>query len=322
MADSGASHANLVAEILAKHWGIHEPAIRTHQGVSRATWRIGTSYWLSQAEASRFAELSRQANLLFELDGYLKKEQFSILVPKIVQGDSGGLLVIDGEYVWCLTRHVAGFHSDASAPGLYPVLTDGLARFHHALRAFSERQLTHVTDGICVRARQNIERLSSGEFIQITSYPHEEEVLQQASNWLLPRLDQFELIPRQLVHGDWTPGNVLFDRADQPTHLTAVLDFEAMSWDPVHVDAANICSTLLMWSGLKKLDEHISEVLDTYERAAGLHLEQQDIHTAMLAHWLCHYWSWRDRLQHGEFGRQVKERLCLRISSVLSYLLK
>jgi hypothetical protein len=95
-----------------------------------------------------------------------------------------------------------------------------------------------------------------------------------------------------------------------------------MSWDPVHMDLANTCSTLLMWSGLDRIDERIANVLDTYERFTGVHLEQEDIRTAMLAHWLCHYWNWRDRLQHGEFGREVLERLCLRISAVLSYVSK
>jgi Ser/Thr protein kinase RdoA (MazF antagonist) len=322
MAAPAVSHANLVAEVLAKHWRISESAIQTHLGVSRATWRIGPLYWLSQAEQTRSAELFPQTNLLSNLDRYLKSEHSSISVPEIVATDSGSLIVVDGGYTWCLTRNLRGFHVDVAAPGMYPILTDGLARFHHALSLFSERQSTPAPDGICVKARQNIDRLSRGTFVAFTSYPHEKEVLQQAAVWLLPRLNRFEFLPRQIVHGDWTPRNVLFDRADEPNSLTAVLDFEAMSWDPVQVDLANICSTLLMWSGLDRLDERIANVLDTYERTAGVHLEQQDIHTAMLAHWLCNYWSWRDRLQDGEFGHEVKERLCLRISSVLSYVSK
>jgi Ser/Thr protein kinase RdoA (MazF antagonist) len=322
MADPIVSPANLVAEVLGKHWRIHEPAIRTGLGVSRATWRIGSLYWLSQAEEKRSAELFRQANLLVVLDRYLKSENSSIAVPGIVPAESGDLAVVDGGYVWFLTRNLEGFHADVAAPDMYTVLMEGLAGFHRVLRAFFARQPIHAPDGICVRARQNIERLFSEAFIAFTSDPHEEDVLQQASAWLLPRLDRFELLPRQMVHGDWTPRNVLFDRADQPSRLTAVLDCEAMSWDSVHVDVANTCSTLLMWSGLDNLEERIGNVPGTYERAAGVTLERGDIHTAMLAHWLCHYWSWRDRLQYGEFGREVKERLCFRISSVLAFVSK
>jgi Ser/Thr protein kinase RdoA (MazF antagonist) len=240
------------------------------------------------------------------LDRSLKGAQSSISVPEIVATDSGELVVEDRGYIWCLTRNLPGFHPDVAAPEMYLPLTEGLARFHHALRLFCERQQMHAPDGVCVRARQSIERFSPKTFVAFTSFPHEIEVLQQATAWLLPRLDRFELLPRQMVHGDWTPRNVLFDLAAQPMGLTAVLDFEAMSWDPVHMDLANTCSTLLMWSGLDRIDERIANVLDTYERSTGLHLEQEDIRTAMLAHWLCHYWNWRDRLQHGEFGRKCR----------------
>ena len=152
-----------------------------------------------------------------------------------------------------------------------------------------------------------------------TPDPEEEQVLWQASTWLLSRLDRLEHLPRQLVHGDWTPQNVLFSGTDRPNRLTGVLDFEAIAIDPIVVDVANICSTLLMWSGLDSLDERIASVLKSYEVSSGEHLELADIQTAMLAHWLCHYWSWRDRLQFGEFGQEVKQRLCLRIRSVFSY---
>src|SRR6478609_2801199 len=143
MADPAVSHTNLVAEVLAKHWRISEPAIQTHLGVSRATWRIGPLYWLSQAEQARSAELFQQANLLSDLDRYFKNEHSSIAVPEIVATDSGGLVVVDGKYVWCLTRNLPGFHVDVTDPDMYPALTEGLARFHHSLQAFSESQPSH-----------------------------------------------------------------------------------------------------------------------------------------------------------------------------------
>jgi Ser/Thr protein kinase RdoA (MazF antagonist) len=288
-------------------------------GVSRATWQIGSHYWLSQAEQSRYAEISQQAELLWELGRYLRKECSSIFVPEIVLSDGGRLVEVDGGYAWCLTRNLAGFHPDVSDPGIYSALGEGLAGFHLALRPFSEHHAASVSDGICVSVRQNIARLGSETFSPFTSDPNEREVLLQAGAWILPRLDRFERLPRQIVHGDWTPRNVLFDRKDLSNGLTGVLDFEAMAIDPVCADLASICSTLLMWSGLDRVDERIAGVLDTYERYAGVHVELSDIHSAMLAHWLSHYWRWRDRLQFGEFGHEVKDRLCLRISSVLSY---
>ena len=141
----------------------------------------------------------------------------------------------------------------------------------------------------------------------------------RVGEWLQPRLQEFEKLPRQLIHGDWTPRNVLFVASGDHVYVKAVLDFEAMALDPVHVDVASICSTLLMWSGLYGVDELIDSVLNTYENLSDRHLERDHVFTAIVAHWLCHYWSWRDRLEDGGFGQEAKDRLCLRIASVLDY---
>jgi Ser/Thr protein kinase RdoA (MazF antagonist) len=317
---SACGDTDLVAEVLARHWRIREPVVQTDLGVSRITWRVGQQYWLSQSEENRTAGLIRQAQLVQRLCVFLQNEHFSISVPEIVASESGQIVVTHRGYGWSLTRHLNGFHPNSSDPGVYPVLTEGLARFHRGLRLFSEGQTANAFHGICARTRQSIERLNLATPFPFTNHPREQELLMRAGEWLLPRLTRFELLPRQLVHGDWTPRNVLFDSSDYAPCLTAVLDFEAMAFDPVHVDLANTCSTLLMWSGLDKIGERIQDVLRTYEKSGGIRLESQDVYTAMLAHWFCHYWSWRDRLEGGGFGQDVKERLCLRIESVLDYL--
>lgn len=319
MVSTVAYETGLVTKILAKHWRICAPVFRTDLGVSRVTWRIGQRYWLSQSEPTRSAEISRQVNLVRDLHSFLKNEHSSISVPEIVPSDSGDLVVTDGGYGWCLTRNLQGFHPDSADPGMYSSLTEGLVRFHREMRLFSERQQADAPHGICVRTRQSIERMDSATFVPFTDHPHERELLQQAGAWILPRLNRFELLPKQIIHGDWTPRNVLFDFSDQSVRLVGVLDFEAMAYDPVHVDLASTCSTLLIWSGLDRVEERIAGVLGAYEKCVGLHLEREDIYTAMLAHWLCHYWIWRDRLRLGGFGQEVKERLCLRIGSVLTY---
>lgn len=312
--------SGIVGQVLAKHWRICEPITRTDLGVSRKTWRVGQGYWLSQSEQRRSAELVHQGHLLQRLRSFLENEHASISVPEIVISQNGQLVVDDFGYIWCLTRHLHGFHPDTTDPSIYVVLAEGLARFHRWLRLFSQRQLGNAPNGICVKARQSIEKLESATFVPFTGHPREQEVLVRASEWLLHHLSRFELLPRQLVHGDWTPRNVLFNYSDGAAHVSAVLDFEAMAIDPVHVDLSNTCSTLLIWSGLDRVGDRINEVLSTYEEMGGVRVELSDVNTAMLAHWLCHYWGWRDRLELGEFGQDVKERLCLRIESVLDYL--
>ena len=319
MANNAAGHIGRVAAILAKHWRIYEPAVRTDLGVSRNTWRVGQRYWLSQSEEWRSADLIDRAELVQRLRFFVRDKRLPISVPEAVPCERGRLVVTDGGYGWCLTHHLEGFHPDSNDPYIYTVITEGLARFHLELRLFSDHLPAAVPDGICARARQSLERLELATFIPFTNHPREQELLVRAGVWLLPRLGRFELLPRQLIHGDWTPRNLLLHSSDHGAHVTAVLDFESMANDPVHVDLASTCSTLLMWAGLDRTVERITDVLSTYERLGGTRVEREDIYTAMLAHWLCHYWSWRDRLERGGFGEDVKERLCLRIATVLDF---
>jgi hypothetical protein len=121
MTDLDPSEANLVADVLSRHWRVKEPAIRTPLGVSRAAWRVGKLYWLAQAEHVRLGELSPQATLLTYLNQYLKVERISLSVPEIIASRAGDLLVDDFGYVWCLTRHLPGFHPAVGDPGA----TDG-----------------------------------------------------------------------------------------------------------------------------------------------------------------------------------------------------
>lgn len=320
MSSSAAGHdSRLAAEVLARHWHIREPLVRTDLGVSRVTWRVGQRFWLSQSDENRYVELTRRAHLIQRLRRFLEVEGLSISVPELIAGLSGQLVIEHGGYGWCLASHLQGFHPDSSAPAIYPVLIEGLVRFHREIRLFSDRQPAGLPGGICVNAPKCIARMDAESFVPLTEYLGEQELLVRAGDWLLPRLREFENLPRQLIHGDWTPCNVLFSSTADDVYLSAVLDFEAMAFDPVHVDVASTCSTLLMWSGLDCIDEQIGRVLTTYEGLSGHLLERRHVFTAMVAHWLCHYWSWRDRLKNGGFGQEVRERLCLRIASALDY---
>src|SRR6185437_8740708 len=141
---------------------------------------VGKLYWLAQAEHVRFGELSPQATLLTYLNQYLKVERISLSVPEIIASRAGDLLVDDFGYVWCLTRHLPGFHPAVGDPGAYPALTEGLARFHSIMRAFPKPESLHIPNGICVRTRQNIDRFNAEAFVACTSDPREKHILQNA----------------------------------------------------------------------------------------------------------------------------------------------
>jgi Ser/Thr protein kinase RdoA (MazF antagonist) len=319
MASDASDSIDLATEIVQSHWGIRGQLIRTDLGVSRITWRVGNQYWLSQCEERRSAELVCRAEVQRRLLDFLREKQSSLSVPEIVVSRSRDLIAVDQGYAWCLTRHLDGFHPDSHDPNAYRLLAAGLADFHSELSLFEEEGSVKLSNGVSTGTRVWIERMKLKPLIPFTGNPREIELLERACDWLLPRLSRLELLPRQPVHGDWTPQNVFFNRRNGGVQLTAVLDFEAIATDPVHVDVANIFSTLLMWSDLNRPRERMQEVLTAYENSSGLTLEQEDIHIAMLSHWFCNYWGWRERLENGGLGRQVKDRLCLRIASVLEF---
>lgn len=310
----------LPSEILQEHWHVHEPVEKTDLGVSRKTWRVGQRYWLSQGEIEHLEPFVRESESLQRLHQFLRRERFSIEVPEIVLARGGQLVVAESGWTWRLTRHLAGTHPDSRDPKIYPPLIEGLSRFHEALRRFSHQDSGAIPAGVCIKTRQLIQRFQSTRWSPFTSDEDEQELLERASQRLLPRLDRFESLPRQVIHGDWTPRNVLFDSIAPVGNLTGVLDFESTAFDPIHVDLSHTCSTLLMWSGLDNTGTRIPEAVACYERLTGTPVELNDLHTAMLAHWFCHYWNWRDRLESGAKDHEVTKRLCLRLRLVLRFL--
>jgi Ser/Thr protein kinase RdoA (MazF antagonist) len=320
MEQNGIDHeTSLASRVLREHWGINEHVERTDLGVSRETWRVGQSYWLSQCELERLEPFVRECDHLQRLHQFLRNEKFSIEVPEIVPDRRGQLVVNKSGWAWRLTRHLAGVHPDSHDPQIYSPLVEGLTRFHQALRLFSQQSSETIPMGVCLKARQFVQRFETRSWRPFTGDQDEKELLERASRWILPRLDHLESLPRQLTHGDWTPGNVLFDSVTPVGSLVAVLDFESTAIDPIHVDLSHTCSTLLMWSGLDRVGASIQEVVECYERVTETRVEITDIHTAMLAHWFCHYWNWRDRLETSAQSHEVIKRLSLRIRLVLQF---
>jgi Ser/Thr protein kinase RdoA (MazF antagonist) len=308
---------SLASRVLREQWGIYEHLEKTDLGVSREAWRVGQSYWLSQCELERLEPFVRESDHLQRLHHFLRNEKISIEVPEIVPDQRGQLVVNKSGWAWRLTHHLAGVHPDSHDPQIYSPLVGGLTRFHQALRLFSQ-QSSGIPMGVCLKAQRFVQRFQTMSWRPFTGDQDEKELLERASRWLLPRLDHFESLPRQLTHGDWTPGNVLFD--SPVGRLSAVLDFESISIDPIHVDLSHTCSTLLMWSGLDRVGARIEEVIACYERLTTTRVELADIHTAMLAHWFCHYWNWRERLETRAQSHEVTKRLSLRIRVVLQFL--
>jgi Ser/Thr protein kinase RdoA (MazF antagonist) len=101
-----------------------------------------------------------------------------------------------------------------------------------------------------------------------------------------------------------------------------LLDFEFSRIAPVELDLAQVCSTLLMWSGFDEetaLGE-MRRVLRSYEDVRGAGVNEQGVFACMAAYWFNNYRFWLDTFEHSGAHRDVLERQPGRIRSVLSFL--
>jgi Ser/Thr protein kinase RdoA (MazF antagonist) len=178
-----------------------------------------------------------------------------------------------------------------------------LAEVHRVLRTLPE-SLGVLERGIVPRSRQLVAVYGGSAFSTATQNASERPVVNAVAHWLEPRLEHIEALPRQLIHGDWTPANVkLF------TPGWGVLDWEFARVDPVVMDVAHSCSTILMWSGLTRPARHIESLLGRYAVHSGHELSLESAQTAMALYWLHNYDHWRARQAlAGGFERVVERQ--------------
>lgn len=108
---------------------------------------------------------------------FLEDEHLSISVPEVIPSLNGQIVVEEGGYGWCVARHLHGFHPDMGEPTIYPALAEGLARFHHEVRLFSDRERADLSEGICINVRKSIARMHAAQFVPFTKHPEEQELL-------------------------------------------------------------------------------------------------------------------------------------------------
>ncbi len=142
----------------------------------------------------------------------------------------------------------------------------------------------------------------------------ERDILHEAAHWLKPSLDQLSTLPTRVVHGDWTPLNVLIRRDG----WAGILDFEACGRGPAVLDFANMCSTLFMWSRLDTISGRIAALVSSFEEKTDVPIGLDIVHISMLTHRFGHCFDWRERKSTDE-NTEVVRRLLGRIEVVFAF---
>lgn len=233
------------------------------------------------------------------------------MVPSLIPTTSGDVVSTHSGFLWRLTRHIDGLHPSANDSATYDLMVNVLLRLHEAFD-FISNQCPICPDILgCVRDR--LSELPTA--LSRSSLTHKErDILHDAANWLSPRLDRLSIFPTRIVHGDWTPLNVLVRRDG----WAGILDFEACGRGPAVLDFANMCSTLLMWSRLDNISERIAALVSSFEEKTAVPIGLDIVHISMLTHWFGQYFEWRERELTDE-NTAVVQRLLGRIETVLYF---
>jgi Ser/Thr protein kinase RdoA (MazF antagonist) len=142
------------------------------------------------------------------------------------------------DFVYELFVYVTGTRYDGSEQATLDTGTQ-LARFHQALSAFKQKPVSsavsfHDAKGV----RRNLKTIGAKDSGPSSrKVKHVTDQLQVLYNSSSVRVNElgFDTWHRQIIHGDWHPGNMLF--ADQ--RLVAMLDFDSIRLAPAMIDLAN-----------------------------------------------------------------------------------
>ncbi len=168
---------------------------------------------------------------------HLAKRYFPIAPLLTTRDQVSTLLQLRGN-IYELFKYVGGSRYDGSAEETTDVGRQ-LAKFHQYLSNFKfewEPLKASFHDSTTVRG--HLKTVASD------SSPAAERKLQEAGEELMALYNEssvrvnelgFDSWPEQVVHGDWHPGNMLFDRGK----LVAVLDFDTVKIAPPITDLAN-----------------------------------------------------------------------------------
>jgi aminoglycoside phosphotransferase (APT) family kinase protein len=298
------------ADVLRRCWGIAAVPDRVATGVSRDTWRIGGAFWLSHSHAADGTPFRREAELLRVLPAELARVGATWKSPEVVPSADGGSIAVSGGSVWRLTRHMVGEEPDPQDPGSYPALAKMLAEVHAVLRSLPQ-SLSVCERGTVERGREVVEVYTAPSFVPATQDARECFVVRAVAEWLAPRLGELEEQPRQLTHGDWIPRNLKVSPEGW-----GVLDWEYARSDPVVMDLAQSCCTLLIWSGLDRMAERIEDLVRHYSVQSGQGVSLGSVRAAMVLYWLHNYDYWRERQERTGRYEHVLARQPERLRSV------
>lgn len=276
---------------LATGWGITEVGVSgAHLGVSRLTWRVPGSGWLSAVPPDEGQDLRREHALMAQLRLALPP---SVAVPQVVPALSGEDIVAHDGFLWRLTSHLPGRPPDINDPTEYRVTSQGLAVLHRILAGLDDR-LAVRGQGLLSLVETARERTGEWAAEPLSPGTDEAQSLSGLVGWLEDSVSALQ--PTQLIHGDWATPNLLVSEAGGVMSLTGILDWQDTAVGSPVLDLAQPASSALMWSSRQDPTPALEGILDGYRDGGGGDYGVEDLKVGVAAYWLGQYGRLRDRV--------------------------
>ena len=200
--------------LLARHmaatgWGRHGALSSEHLGLNRTTWRVGDDLWLTRIDEERADLFRRESGLLTALRPACSGAGLTIETPRVVRTLDGNDLVTHAGRAYRATAHIGGTRPDDNRVDTFVAASRTLRDVHAMLRS--------VPPGLAVlepdfaQIARVLDRSLAGDWDPVTSDPSERAVVGRVAEWMAPRASRLAEVPQQLVHGDWSTPNLLFD---------------------------------------------------------------------------------------------------------------
>jgi len=285
------------AGVLRMAWGIDAGLGPPHQGLSRATWRVGAVGWLARESAQRLAESRAEMDLLA-----LLATTVAFAVPTPIRTLQRQQLAHVGDFAWTLCHHIAGERL-GDAPSSYRHLAALLAAVHRSLHALDPRCAV-MSASLLRRAREAMQDDAS----MLPPAAH------TAAAWLRGRIAALDALPPQVIHGDFCLPNVLVDAGD-PARF-GILDWERSSCDSPIFDLAQLAFGMVAFTRPLPHRSRLSRLTHWYATSGGQDFSEDQLAAALVAGQLAHIAWLQGRVARGEAAlvgsvRFLDERLAL-----------
>lgn len=254
---------------LSRAWDLPTPwQIEPMMGSSSNHLALITAENNQKAVLCTFAhEQPSQLAYIHEVLAGLASHQLPFFVPTPIRARTGEYwyLLDDGYRNWLmtLTPWFEGEHADVDEVAEAALAGTALAELLNALGHIT----TTVSAPTTYAQLQRIHPYVMDPVAALRAAPLDTAVIQQMTEIVTSLQQQlpdiYDALPQQIIHGDFTPRNVLIHNHK----VNAVLDFEACRYD---VRALDVAVALLAWGGFD--EHHRTDVIHAF-----LHAVQRDL---------------------------------------------